>query len=226
LPARPPRNPRPDDAPPAAPRRPWDRRPDESAQAFRAFCAYVEMGLSRSLAAVGRELYGVGRKRDATGRLQEWSRKTDWVARAAAFDAHQNSIRQEAMEAEFRAREVEMARLRLRDREDAHRFNEALKAKLDLMLKFPVQTTRTEKKDGGKTVVHIIRPSKWNLNTVVRLLRTTVEVGAFAHGELSAEEFGRRDPQPRNPDLIKKARAVAAGKSAGVAGGDGDGDAR
>src|SRR4051794_11269416 len=90
--------------------RPWDRRPDETPAAFRAFTAYVEMGPSRSLDAVGRQLYGSGRKRDATGRLQEWSMKNDWVARAAAYDAHQDRLRSEARDRAVSESAAEWAR--------------------------------------------------------------------------------------------------------------------
>jgi hypothetical protein len=75
--------------PELTPSAPWERQPGEPEKAFAAFAAYRDLGPKRSLDAVGRQLYGgtqTGRKRDATGRLQEWSRTWQWVERAAAWD--------------------------------------------------------------------------------------------------------------------------------------------
>jgi len=69
---------------------PWERQPGETPRAFRAFACYRDLGPWRSLDAVGRCLYPgrrPGRKRAATGRLQDWSRHYHWFARAAAWDA-------------------------------------------------------------------------------------------------------------------------------------------
>jgi hypothetical protein len=59
------------------------------------------MGFERSIDAVGSSLYPGqtgGRKRDATGRLQQWSRENQWVQRVASFEAHMDSIRLEEEE--------------------------------------------------------------------------------------------------------------------------------
>jgi hypothetical protein len=67
---------------------PWERQPEESDRAFAAFALYRDLGPRRSLDEVCRRLYGTqaGRKRDATGRVQEWSRAHGWVARCQAWD--------------------------------------------------------------------------------------------------------------------------------------------
>jgi hypothetical protein len=62
-------------------RNPWDRQPDESARAFEARREYIEMGASRSLAAVGQKL---AKSRQL---LSRWSARWRWVESAAAFDA-------------------------------------------------------------------------------------------------------------------------------------------
>ena len=69
----------------------WERQPGESPRAFCAFCHYRDQGAGkRSLDEVCRRLYGpqTGRKRAATGRVQEWSRVHRWVQRASAWDDH------------------------------------------------------------------------------------------------------------------------------------------
>lgn len=72
-------------------RKPWDRRPDESAKAYKAFCIYLEMGpKARSIDAAGCEYQGhqKGIKR-ASGFIRRWASQFDWPKRAAAWDAHQ-----------------------------------------------------------------------------------------------------------------------------------------
>lgn len=53
----------------------------ESAKAFEAFCAYRDMGPSRSVAKVGQ---AVGK---STTLMARWSGQWAWVARVAAWDA-------------------------------------------------------------------------------------------------------------------------------------------
>jgi hypothetical protein len=79
---------------------PYERQPSESDRAFAAFCCYRDLGPKRSVDEVGKRLYGghLGRKRGATGRLQEWSSKWHWRERAAAWDAHLDCQTREAQE--------------------------------------------------------------------------------------------------------------------------------
>ena len=72
----------------------WELQPEETARAFEAFCLYRDMGPSRSIAKVGKEL---GKNRVT---LEDWSAKYDWVKRAAAWDAEVDRIaRQEQVKA-------------------------------------------------------------------------------------------------------------------------------
>jgi uncharacterized membrane protein len=83
---------------------PWVRRSAESAAAWHAFRAYRDLGPRRSLDAVDRLLYppatpgehresaapdgGADAPRRRRGCIGRWSRAHEWVARAAAWDAH------------------------------------------------------------------------------------------------------------------------------------------
>lgn len=60
----------------------WERQPNESAQAFEAKRKYLEMGVGRSNAKVGREL---GK---STALMDRWSRQWDWVKAAEDWDNH------------------------------------------------------------------------------------------------------------------------------------------
>lgn len=109
----------------------WEQQRDESVKAYRAFCVYRDLGPERSLDRVAEILYPTkegqkGRKRAATGRLQEWSSRHRWVERARAHDAEAAHIDREAWEQEQR----EMAKKRVRV---SHRMLDLVAARLDSM---------------------------------------------------------------------------------------------
>lgn len=67
--------------------KPWERQKGESAQAFEAFSAYLEMGADRSIRAVGQKL---DKSRTQIGK---WSKAWDWQERVRAYD---NELEKEA----------------------------------------------------------------------------------------------------------------------------------
>ena len=73
---------------------PWERQPGETSKAYAAFCRYRKLPPERrSLALVASK----GRKRGKTGEkpktsIEELSAQHDWVARAAAYDDHLDSM--------------------------------------------------------------------------------------------------------------------------------------
>lgn len=72
----------------------WNRQEGESAQAFEAFLAYLEMGPERSITKVVQKL---NKSRAIIGR---WSAVYHWPDRCRAWDNH---IRQEAQKAAVQA---------------------------------------------------------------------------------------------------------------------------
>src|SRR5690349_14258742 len=60
----------------------FEQQSKESAKAFAAFRAYLELGPERSLAAVGQKL---GKSKVM---MERWSRKFDWSVRVQAYAAH------------------------------------------------------------------------------------------------------------------------------------------
>ena len=64
---------------------PWERRPDESAQACAAFAAYRNLPPGRrSLSEACAQVYGGSTAN--LRQLEAWSRRRDWVARARTWD--------------------------------------------------------------------------------------------------------------------------------------------
>lgn len=59
---------------------PWERQPDESAQAYEARWIYLQMGPNRSQAAVGQKC---GK---SVGLMERWSKRWAWVETAKHYD--------------------------------------------------------------------------------------------------------------------------------------------
>ena len=87
-------------------RKPWERLPEESTEAFEAFREYRDMGTERSLAKVGEKL---GK---STALMERWSARHDWVKRVTAWD---DDIEREASQNLLK----EIARMRARQRKQA-----------------------------------------------------------------------------------------------------------
>jgi len=62
---------------------PWERLPDESSKAYRAFCCYLREGHWRSLTKVADAL---GKGVSYEKQLEKWSVKYSWFDRGQAFD--------------------------------------------------------------------------------------------------------------------------------------------
>ena len=75
--------------------RAYERQPGETQRAFDAFKVYRDLGAERSLARAAEIYYGSSTNRSQLG---VWSRKHDWVARAAQRDDYIDMIRRQAVE--------------------------------------------------------------------------------------------------------------------------------
>ena len=79
---------------------PWERKPDESPQAYAAALMYFELGPDRSLQAVAEKLTPTrkaskGRQKGVRvpGHIYRWSKQFEWPERAKAYDDRDNRIR-------------------------------------------------------------------------------------------------------------------------------------
>lgn len=61
----------------------WDKFPDETDKAYKAFCVYRDMGMYRNLRKAVQEL---NKTKGYLRVLADWSKKYDWVERVEAYD--------------------------------------------------------------------------------------------------------------------------------------------
>lgn len=73
----------------------WERLPDESSLAYRAFIVYRDQGMSRSIEKIQDLIVDIsGKPRYKTTRnFYAWSSKYEWVKRARAWDDHLDELR-------------------------------------------------------------------------------------------------------------------------------------
>lgn len=75
---------------------PWEKQENETAKSFNAFRLYRDMEpASRSLAKVAEKL-----GYSAPVMCEGWSRKNDWVSRAASYDSHIDELKRNQRERE------------------------------------------------------------------------------------------------------------------------------
>ena len=171
----------------------WERTPRESAKAHEAARVYFELRASRSLAAVGRRL---GKH---VSQMERWSKRYDWISRAAAFDQYLDSEERKQFEREELAHSQKWRQRAAEQAEREYQLGQKLVSKAEKMLDLPL--TRTIMED-GKTVV---QPARWTVKDAARLAREgkALSRGAIpAHlnddAELKSEEWIIEDYIPQN----------------------------
>lgn len=131
----------------------WERQPGESAKAFAAWCHYRDLGPGRSLALAYAEWRrgsgGSGDAAKAAGYWQEWSAKYEWVARAAAYDAHLEEIRRLAREDAIRTMEIRRLDFELKNQDRLEARVAKMEALLDKADKHPLTDVVQEKEEAG-----------------------------------------------------------------------------
>ena len=134
---------------------PWEQQAGESGPAYRAFCAFRDMGPGRSAVKAYGQHTGNAGATQKPGRWNVWSKERRWTERAKAYDWHLESIRlREADEAaaercrQWCARGEEQA-------EVDWRAARALSRRVEMLLELPVVDVTTEA-DGKTTVVKAI----------------------------------------------------------------------
>ncbi len=90
--------------------RPFDQKPNESAKAFAAFNAYLQLGAQRSTQAVANQL------QKSEQLIRRWCTKYAWVERANAYEKHLIATQNAAQELALREQSVDWAKRRIEQR--------------------------------------------------------------------------------------------------------------
>lgn len=167
----------------------WERQPGESAQAFDAFRIYRDLGPDgRSTAKVAQ---ACGKN---VSLINRWSSRNLWQARVAAYDAEQDRIRTAAAARAVAEEAERWERQRQRQREDEIAVRDKLFDRVNRILAWPIQETRTE---DGKT---IIKPAKWRLRDAAEMAEAASKIGRRATG-MDTEQIAAAAGTP--PELIE-----------------------
>lgn len=158
---------------------PWERKSEESAESFRAFCDYQAMGKA-SLQRLHAHYKGAAIENPPTTRLRtlsEWSSRYDWVARRAAWVEFQAEVRTEAATRTSREMGERQAR-------DATKLQGAAMAVLDLLAGYDEESEKFV----------LLPDAEYRFQDVVRLFKTGFEAERVARGEAAQiiEERGAK----------------------------------
>ena len=74
-------------------RRPWDKLENETAAAFKAFKAFLDMPAPREITALTQQL---GYAKATRARVSTWASRWMWYDRAQAYDAHKSRLDEQA----------------------------------------------------------------------------------------------------------------------------------
>lgn len=160
----------------------WEKQQAESALHFSWFHTFLMLGESRSIVAaynaVRAQKAHISPFRPSQSASGAWKTAADkwrWRERAQAWDAQQR-----------RELESRKARERIEQEKelDARLFQIRVRAitKIEQMLDFPIIQVTTESADGKHITVE---PSRWNQNSMVRLLEAVIKMGQQNETEIT-----------------------------------------
>jgi hypothetical protein len=177
--------------------RAWEPQEGElrgGGKAWRAFCAFRDLGPERTLRQAAAVFYGSPDgvpKPHQYDQLKRWSGKFDWQARARSLDARDEMIRRVAIEAHLQAhaedygsREAKITERILQIREEAS--VQSLK-----MLAWPLAEQRVIRDEDGEEITYVFTPARWTKSTAIQLAQLAAGsmIGAGAHVESDEAEW-------------------------------------
>ena len=156
---------------------PWDMHEEETGKAHTAFTDYLELGEGRSLSKLA-EMYA--KSKPYVNQLKRWSRQHNWVARAAAWDAHIAAEARQRTERTLIERRVEV-------QEREWEMSEALLKRAEEINKLPLTQrvlTDTQTSPDGKTITnyYTIEPVRANARDAARLLEGASKLARLSTG--------------------------------------------
>lgn len=157
--------------------RDWHQQSNEPVKAYEAFKIYCEIGPNRTHKEV------VKRTGISLPTIDSYSTKYKWQSRIRAFLAHNDQRTEEIFEALIRenaaSEAAKWAKRRQEFREEVFDYGRQLMKRGKEMLAYPIEKEE-RKGENGETI--IIKPARWNANSIVNTIRLALEMGMLATG--------------------------------------------
>ena len=193
----------------------WERQSGETDKSFDAFTIFRDLGPNRTLVDVFRRRSPDSRA-SASGRLPsyfvDWASKWNWKERAAAYDAHLDSVKRIKIEEQVALTAVEVMEERDADepdevweerrrrlRKQKWNLGQAMLRQAQEMIEYPIVQQRLVGEDG----TYVIMPTRWYDKQVaatiakvgVDLVNGAVNV-VSQQGQQDAEQLGVKEFMP------------------------------
>lgn len=192
-------------------RQPWEKRDEESGQAFEAFKAFLDLGVARTVSAAYRQKTGKASAKMASGQWLQWAKRFEWFQRAQEFDRYVAAIEAREEESAFAERRRQWVQRRGDLQDSAWSLAEELEKKAREILALPVvqklETTTVE--EGGKKVIHttIINPVRASLSEATRAVETADKLKRLAVG-MATERIVTKSAAAEMAETLSDARAA------------------
>ena len=181
--------------------RAWEPQEGElrgGGKAWRAFCAFRDLGPERTLRQAAAVFYGRPDgepKPHQYDQLKRWSAKFDWQERARSLDARDEMVRRVAIEAHLQAQAADRASREAKITERILEIREAASEQSLKMLAWPLAEQRVVRDEDGEDVTIILSPARWTKSTAIQLAQLAAGsmIGAGAHDEGDEVEWDFSD---------------------------------
>lgn len=190
----------------------WEQRQDESAKAYAAFKAFLDLGSTRSLRAAYRRHSGDETATGAPpGYFFEWSQTFEWQSRAQAFDRNVSAIERVAEEQVFASERAKWAKRQSELREAAWHDAEQLRAKAQAILALPLVeqvTTEEEREEDGRRIIHKTitnKPVRVSVGDAARCFELSDRLARLA-AEMETDRFIVDTPEKQRSRQLRAAR--------------------
>jgi hypothetical protein len=177
--------------------RAWEPQEGElrgGGKAWRAFCAFRDIGPERTLRQAAAVFYGCPDgepKPHQYDQMRRWSAKFAWQERARSLDARDEMVRRVAIEAHLQAQAEDRASREAKITDKILEIREAASEQSAKMLAWPLAEQRVVRDEDGEDVTIILSPARWTKSTAIQLAQLAAGsmIGAGAHDESDETEW-------------------------------------
>jgi hypothetical protein len=175
--------------------RAWEPQEGElrgGGKAWRAFCAFRDLGPERTLRQAAAVFYGSPDgepKPHQYDQMKRWSAKFDWQERARSLDARDEMVRRLALEDYMRKQAEDNTSREVRIAERILEIREIAAEQSAKMLAWPLAEQRVIRDEDGEDVTYIFTPARWTKSTAIQLAQLAADsmIGTGDHHE--GDEF-------------------------------------